>query len=153
MVVDRINIKSYLFDSQPLWGDKVSLFTHSYAHKHLRKIKVTIFNHLADSPPYVWPNAWSGDLQVYTWHHMSLLRPGVLTTTYFKLNQLIHASDHLWKNWPDFSSRVVSCLPDNDVYQVEPKIVYMYEWLSLSTYTLYSPTRFLSVGPIPGKEY
>ena len=66
-----------------LRGDKVSMLTHIYPHKPLRKIEVTICNHQADSPLYVWPNVWSGDLQVQkkygpTWHRMSLLRPGVI---------------------------------------------------------------------------
>ena len=40
----------------PLWGDKLSMLTHIYPHKPLRKIEVTICNHQADSPLYVWPN-------------------------------------------------------------------------------------------------
>ena len=47
-----------------LWGDKVSMLTHTYPHKPLRKIKVTKCNHQADSPLYVRPDVWSGDLQV-----------------------------------------------------------------------------------------
>ena len=39
-----------------LRGDKVSMLTHTYPHKPLRKIKVTICNHQADDPLYVWPN-------------------------------------------------------------------------------------------------
>ena len=35
-----------------------------YPHKPSRKIEVTICNHQADSPLYVWPDVWSGDLQV-----------------------------------------------------------------------------------------
>ena len=38
--------------------------THIYPHKPLRKIWVTICKHQADGPLYVWPNVWSGDLQV-----------------------------------------------------------------------------------------
>ena len=49
---------------QPLGGDKVSMLTYTYPHKPLRKIKVTICNRQADSPLYVWPDVWSGDLQV-----------------------------------------------------------------------------------------
>ena len=45
-------------------GDKVSMLTHTYPHKPLRKIKVTTYNHQADSRLYVWPDVWSGDLQV-----------------------------------------------------------------------------------------
>ena len=37
-------------------GDKVSMLTHTYPHKPLKKIEVTICNHQADSPLYVWPN-------------------------------------------------------------------------------------------------
>ena len=39
-----------------LGGDKVSMLTHTYPHKPLRKNKVTICNHQADSPLYVWPD-------------------------------------------------------------------------------------------------
>ena len=48
----------------PLRGNKVSLLTHTYPHKPLRKIKVTMRNHQVDSPFYVWPDVRSGDLQV-----------------------------------------------------------------------------------------
>ena len=48
-----------------LGGDKVSMLTHTYPHKPLMKIKVTICNHQAGSPLYVWPDVWSaGDLKV-----------------------------------------------------------------------------------------
>ena len=39
-----------------LGGDKMRMLTHTYQHKPLRKIKVTICNHQADSPLYVWPD-------------------------------------------------------------------------------------------------
>ena len=66
----------------PLKGDKVSMLTHTYPHKPLRKIEVTTCNHQTGSPLYVWNDFWSGDLQVlknygHTWHQMPLLRPGV----------------------------------------------------------------------------
>ena len=59
------------------------MFTHTYPHKPLRKIKVTICNHQADNPLYVWPDVWASDLQalkkyIHTWHWKSLLRPGVI---------------------------------------------------------------------------
>ena len=38
-------------------GEKVSILTQ-------RIIKVTICNHQSDSPLFVWPDVWSGDLQV-----------------------------------------------------------------------------------------
>ena len=44
--------------------DKVNMLIHTYPHKPLRKIKVTICNHQADSPLYVWPDVRSGDLKV-----------------------------------------------------------------------------------------
>ena len=44
--------------------DEVSMLTHTYPTHTLRKIKVTICNHQADSPLYVWPDVLSGDLQV-----------------------------------------------------------------------------------------
>ena len=61
----------------------MSMLTCIYPHKPLRKIKMTVWNHQADRPLYVWPDIWSGDLQVYknyghTWHWISLLRPGVI---------------------------------------------------------------------------
>ena len=52
------------FISQSLGGDKVSMLTHTYPHKPRRKTEVTICNHQADSPLCVWPDVWSGDLQV-----------------------------------------------------------------------------------------
>ena len=39
-----------------LRGDKVSMLSHIYPHKSLRKIELTICNHQADSLLYVWPN-------------------------------------------------------------------------------------------------
>ena len=42
--------------SNPLGDDKVSMLTHTYAHKPPMKIKVTICNHQADSPLHVWPD-------------------------------------------------------------------------------------------------
>ena len=53
---------SYL--DSPLGGDKVSMLTHTYPCIHRRKTKVAICNHQGDSPLYVWPDVWSGDLQV-----------------------------------------------------------------------------------------
>ena len=47
-----------------LGGDQVSMLTHTYPHKPLKKIYVTMCNHQADSPLYVWPDICSGDLQV-----------------------------------------------------------------------------------------
>ena len=38
----------------PFGGDKVSMLTHTYPHKPLRKIKMTICNHQVDSPLHVW---------------------------------------------------------------------------------------------------
>ena len=47
----------------PLGGDKVTMLTHTYPHKHLRNsnIKVSICNQQAGSPLYVRPDVWSGD--------------------------------------------------------------------------------------------
>ena len=44
------------------WPSVTPLYT--YPHKPLRKIKVTICNHQADSPLYVWTDVWSGDWKV-----------------------------------------------------------------------------------------
>ena len=49
----------------PLWGDKVSMLTHIYPHKPWRNIEVTMQNHQADSPLYVWPDVWSADLHLF----------------------------------------------------------------------------------------
>ena len=71
---------TYLYNLQQYY---TSVLTHTYPHKPLRKIEVTICSHQADSPLYVWPDVWSRDLQVqknygHAWHRMSLLRPGVI---------------------------------------------------------------------------
>ena len=48
------------FNALTLGDDEVSMLTHTYPHKQLRKIKRTICNHQADSPLlYVWPDVWS----------------------------------------------------------------------------------------------
>ena len=47
---------SALTGTKTLGGDKVSMLIHTYPHKPLQKVKVTICNHQADSPLYVWPN-------------------------------------------------------------------------------------------------
>ena len=81
----------------PLGVHKVSMFNHTYPHKPLREIKVTICDHQADSSVYVWTDVWPGDSQVlkkygHTWHRMSLLRPGVIKqhkTNQTKPNQTI----------------------------------------------------------------
>ena len=64
----------------PSGGDKVSMWTHTYPHKLLRKIKVTICNHQADRSLYVWPNVWSGNCKFRKkiWLYMTL---NVLTET------------------------------------------------------------------------
>ena len=54
----------FLCHCQPLKGDKVSMLTHTYPCKPLRKIEVTICNHQADSLLYMWPDVWPDDLQV-----------------------------------------------------------------------------------------
>ena len=61
----------------------VSMLIHMYSLKPQRNIEVTICKHQADSPFYVWPNVWSGNLRFknkygHTWHRMPLLRPGVI---------------------------------------------------------------------------
>ena len=97
------------------------MLTHTYPHKPQKKIKVTICNHQADSPLYVWPDVWSGDLQVlkkygHTWHRMSLLRPGVIKQhkpnqtkpKYYKPNfskvsptcRLINIKERFWQGNP-----------------------------------------------------
>ena len=47
------------------WGNKVSMLEHTYPHKPQMKIRVTIYSHQAESLLFVWPDVWSGDLQVY----------------------------------------------------------------------------------------
>ena len=46
-----------------LWCDKVSMLTHIYPQKPLRKIKVATCNRQVDSPFYLWPDVCSGTLQ------------------------------------------------------------------------------------------
>ena len=45
-----------LFSTNALRGDKVSMLTHTYPHKPLRKIKAAECTHQADSPLNVWPD-------------------------------------------------------------------------------------------------
>ena len=52
---DKVSSYSFLCPTMPS-GDKVSMLTHIYPYKPLRKIEVTICNHQADSPFYVWAN-------------------------------------------------------------------------------------------------
>ena len=44
-------ISKLQFDT--LGGDKVSVLTHTYSHKPVRQITVTVYNHQADSPLHV----------------------------------------------------------------------------------------------------
>ena len=46
-------------------GDKVGMLTHDYQQETPRKIKVTICNHQADSPRYVWPDVWFASLDIF----------------------------------------------------------------------------------------
>ena len=48
----------------PLRDDTVGMLTHIYLHKLLKKIKMIICNHQADSSlyMYVWLDVWSGEL-------------------------------------------------------------------------------------------
>ena len=51
-----INIYMYINDlTRTLRGDKVSMLTHTYPHKPLRKIKVAICIHQVDTPLNVCP--------------------------------------------------------------------------------------------------
>ena len=61
-------------------GDKVSMLTHTYPRKPPRNIKVTICNHQAESPNYLWPDFCSGDLQAQkaVWLYLT---PNGLTET------------------------------------------------------------------------
>ena len=52
--VDTVIISLKRLES--LRGTKVNMFTRTYPHKPLRKIKVTICNHQADSPLCLWPD-------------------------------------------------------------------------------------------------
>ena len=84
-----------------LGGDKVSMLKHTYPHKPLGKIIVTICNHQADSPLYVSPDVWSEDLQVYKSMVIRdtecpcLLRPGVIRYT----NPTHVCTEHLLNVW------------------------------------------------------
>ena len=39
-----------------LGGDNMNMLTHTYPHNHLREIELTLCNHHAGSPHYVWPD-------------------------------------------------------------------------------------------------
>ena len=49
LLLNNTNI-TFIFFINSLRGDNVSMLTHIYAHKPLRKIEVTICNHQADIP-------------------------------------------------------------------------------------------------------
>ena len=83
----------------PLRGDKVSVLTHIYPHKPLRKIKVTTCNHQADSPLYVcvmsdlvickfWKSMVIHDTECRYWDQVSLnnTNPRGLASIYTPLN-------------------------------------------------------------------
>ena len=55
---------AFVFYRMTLRSDKGSMLTHTYPHKPPRKIYMAICNHQADDQLYVWPDVWSGDLQV-----------------------------------------------------------------------------------------
>ena len=46
-------------------GGKASMLTHIYPHKPLRKVKVAFAIIKVDSPFYLWPGVYSGELQAY----------------------------------------------------------------------------------------
>ena len=50
------SLGEYILLRLPPSGFINSILTHTYPHKPLRKIEVTICNHQADSPLYVWPD-------------------------------------------------------------------------------------------------
>ena len=102
------------FNIYPLGTDKVSILAHTYPHKPLKKIKMTICNHQADSPLHVWPDVWSGDLQVYkmcshTWHRMSLLRPGVVKQHKSKLFTIYALLTNRSLHWAIFTLGMWEC--------------------------------------------
>ena len=52
---DLVGTISWIFvhGMQAIWGDKVSMLTHTYTHKFPRKIEVAICNYQADNPLYM----------------------------------------------------------------------------------------------------
>ena len=44
-------------------GCRTTVLTHTYPHKPVRKIKVTVCYLQVDSPIYLWPDVCFGDLQ------------------------------------------------------------------------------------------
>ena len=75
-----ISPKQIIHKGQTLGGDKVSMFTHTHTHANPRgRLKVSICNQQGDSPLYVWPDVWSGDLQV--WKKYGHTWPNALTET------------------------------------------------------------------------
>ena len=57
-----ITIEEVIFHDT-LRGDEVSILTHTYPNKPLRKIKLVICNHQVDNSFHRWPNVWSDELQ------------------------------------------------------------------------------------------
>ena len=52
-------------DFQYLWGDILSMWTHTYPYKHLRMVKVAIYNHQVDGAFSLGPDISYGDLCFY----------------------------------------------------------------------------------------
>ena len=92
---------SVILITNTLVGDKVSMLTHTYPHKPLRKNKVTICNHQADSPLNLWPDVWFGDCKFRNvvlhdaecpyWDQVSLnnTNPSTLMTSSFQLKLIL----------------------------------------------------------------
>ena len=62
--LSRFSLHVRHYSLYSLGGNEVSMLTRTYSHKPLRKMKVTICNHLADNQLFVWPDVWSGELKV-----------------------------------------------------------------------------------------
>ena len=57
----------------------MSMLTHTYPHKPLRRIEVAICNHQVDSPFHMYPDVCFGDLQCKGWMDERCFRPLLCT--------------------------------------------------------------------------
>ena len=74
----NLQLNSYTpYITSPRGDIKVSMLTHTFSHKFLKKIKVTRCNHQADRPLFVWT-----DLIICKFRKVrSYMTPNVLTET------------------------------------------------------------------------
>ena len=62
-IINHNHIHIILFHNQNPFGDTMSMLTHTYSHKPLRKIKIPICHHQVESPVYIRPDFRNDNLQ------------------------------------------------------------------------------------------